>query len=224
MTKAERLLHLITLIRSYRSLTSKQLAEKCSVSERTIFRDINSLAAAGFPIYYDRGYKFLDGAFLPTLNMTEEELSALKLALEFSPIKSHPSMAQLGRSIQAKLEAAKKKPESERSIRSTGASDGESTPGNGAGAFLGICRLLTQAINQKKAVRIKRRVNGSRILETLVEPLALMQGNPKWQVLCFCQDCGRRISYDLSRIESISPTSQLFRSKPSLDEIFPLRE
>ncbi len=224
MTKAERLLHLITLIRSYRSLTSKQLAEKCSVSERTIFRDINSLAAAGFPIYYDRGYKFLDGAFLPTLNMTEEELSALKLALEFSPIRSNPSMMQLGRSIQAKLDVAKKKPESERSDRSNGAAAGELASSDGAGALLGICRFLAGAIDQRRAVRIRRRANGSHIQETLVEPLALMQGNPKWHVLCFCQDCGRRVCYDLSKIESVSPTSQLFRSKSSLDEIFPLHE
>jgi len=224
MTKAERLLYLITLIRSYRNLTSKQLAEKCGVSERTIFRDINSLAAARFPIYYDRGYKFLDGAFLPTLNMTEEELSVLKLALEFSPIKSNSSMMQLGKSIQAKLEAAKKKPESERSDRLNGTANGEPASGNGAGAFLGMCRLLAAAIDERKAVGIGLRTSGNRVVETLAEPLALIRGGPKWKVLCFSQDCGRTVSYDLSKIEHISPTSQPFKSKTSLDEIFPVRE
>jgi predicted DNA-binding transcriptional regulator YafY len=221
MSKAERLLHLITLIRSYRNLTSKQLAEKCDVSERTIFRDINSLAAAGFPIYYDRGYKFLDGAFLPTLNMTEEELSVLKLALEFSPVGSNPSVMQLGRSAQAKLEAAKKKPESERSDRipAEGAASGNETA-----AFVEICRLLAAAIDDRKAVRIRFRVNGNRPGETLAEPMALLRGNPKWKILCFCRDCGRSVSYDLSKIESVSLTTQSFRSEPSLDKMFPLRE
>jgi predicted DNA-binding transcriptional regulator YafY len=221
MTKAERLLHLITLIRSYRNLTSKQLSEKCGVSERTIFRDINSLAAAGFPIYYDRGYKFLDGAFLPTLNMTEEELSVLKLALEFSPVRSNPSMMQLGKSVQAKLEAAKKKPESERSDRTA---TGESASGNGTAAFVEICRLLAAAIDDRKAVRVRLRTNGNRPVETLAEPVALTRGNPKWKVLCFCRDCDRTVSYDLSKIESVLLTTQPFRSEPSLDEIFPLRE
>ena len=75
MAKSDRLLYLVNLIKSNHNSTAKQLAEKCGVSERTIFRYINSLATASLPIYYDHGYKFMDNAFLPTINLTDEELS-----------------------------------------------------------------------------------------------------------------------------------------------------
>jgi len=220
MTKAERLLYLINLIRSSRTLTSKQLAERCGVSERTIFRDINSLASARFPIYYDRGYKFLEGAFLPTLNMTEEELSALKFAFEFSPTKSNSSVMQLGQSIQSKLEVAKRKPESERSNKLNHTAAGESTSSNGADKFFETCRLLNRAIAQKRALKIRCKRNGNHASETLIEPLALLQGNPRWQVLCFCHECNRMASYDLAKIEDISVTTHPFQSKMDLENIF----
>jgi predicted DNA-binding transcriptional regulator YafY len=220
MTKAERLLYLINLIRSSRTLTSKQLAERCGVSERTIFRDINSLASARFPIYYDRGYKFLEGAFLPTLNMTEEELSMLKFVFEFSPTKSNSSVMQLGQSIQNKLEVARRKPESERSNRLNHIAAGELTSGNGADKFFETCRLLNRAITQKKALKIRCKKNGNHTSETVIDPLALMQGNSKWQVLCFCHECNKMASYNLANIEEISVTSHPFRSKMDLDNIF----
>jgi predicted DNA-binding transcriptional regulator YafY len=220
MTKVERLLYLINLIRSCRTLTSKQLAERCGVSERTIFRDINSLASARFPIYYDGGYKFLDGAFLPTLNMTKEELETLKFAFEFSPVKSIPSIMQLGRSIQSKLEAARRKPESERSVRLNHTTNTESNSGSGPGKLFGMYRLLNKAIAQRIAVRISYKKKGNHIVETLIEPLALLQSNPRWRVLCFCHDCRKVASYDLAKLEEISLTDQSFQSKMKLDNIF----
>jgi predicted DNA-binding transcriptional regulator YafY len=219
MTKAERLLYLINLIRSYRGMTSKQLAEKCGVSERTIFRDINSLASARFPIYYDSGYKFLEGAFLPTLNVTDEELSALKFALEFSPVKSDPSIQDLGKSIQTKLEAVQRKPELERSIRLNHAANSETASKNREEKLFKICRLLNTSMAQEKVVEMKYNKNGNRVAKLIVEPYALMQRNLKWQVLCFSHDCQGMASYDLDKIEEISLTPQSFQSETCLNDI-----
>jgi predicted DNA-binding transcriptional regulator YafY len=219
MTKAERLLYLINLIRSYRGLTSKQLAEKCGVSERTIFRDINSLASARFPIYYDSGYKFLEGAFLPTLNVTDEELSALKFALEFSPVKSDPSIQDLGKSIQTKLEAVKRKPESEKSIRINHTTTGEAAT-KGVDKLFEICKLLNTAVAQEKVVEMRYNKNGNRAVRVTIEPYALMQRNLKWQVLCFSHDCKGMASYDLNKIEEITLTPQSFQSETGLKDIF----
>jgi predicted DNA-binding transcriptional regulator YafY len=219
MTKAERLLYLINLIRSHRNLTSKDLAEECGVSERTVFRDINSLASARFPIYYDHGYKFLEGAFLPTLNLSEDELSALKFAFEFSPMKTNSTVLQLGRSILSKLEAGRRKPESERSTGLNHPTTVESTSGNGTDRFFEACKLLHTAIAQRKVVKIRYKKNGNHIADTLIEPLALLQGNLRWQVLCFCYECRKMASYDLAKVEEISLTAQSFQSKMDLENI-----
>ena len=44
MSKYDRLLHILNLLRSRRSLNARKLAEECQVTERSIYRDITSLS------------------------------------------------------------------------------------------------------------------------------------------------------------------------------------
>lgn len=37
-------------------MTSRELAKKLEVSERTIFRDMEALSVAGIPVYAERGF------------------------------------------------------------------------------------------------------------------------------------------------------------------------
>ena len=47
-----RLLELIMAIQSDRFPNARVLAERCEVSRRTIYRDLETLAAAGIPVHY----------------------------------------------------------------------------------------------------------------------------------------------------------------------------
>jgi predicted DNA-binding transcriptional regulator YafY len=224
MTKAERLLYLINLIKSHPNLSSRELAEKCEVSERTIFRDLNSLASISFPIYYDQGYKFLQGAFLPTLNLTDEELSALHFAFEFSPLKSISSLSRLVEEINTKLETSKAKPLLGNLVELNSTQETEAPSEKETSRFFTMFKTLNLAINQKKAVKIRYRGQGNHTMETLIEPYALVQRNPHWQVLCFCRDCKKVTYYDINKIEDILPTSKPFKSKLNLDKTFTIRQ
>jgi len=53
--RADRLLSLLMLIQSRGQMTAQELADELEVSERTIYRDITSLSAAGIPVYASRG-------------------------------------------------------------------------------------------------------------------------------------------------------------------------
>lgn len=53
--KLYRLLHLMNILVNDDKVTIKQLSEKLEVSRRTIFRDLETLTMAGFPIA--QGYK-----------------------------------------------------------------------------------------------------------------------------------------------------------------------
>lgn len=48
--RTERLLELLYLLRSRRRLTARQIADALHVTERTAYRDIEALGAAGVPI------------------------------------------------------------------------------------------------------------------------------------------------------------------------------
>jgi predicted DNA-binding transcriptional regulator YafY len=223
MAKSDRLLCLVNLIKSNQNFTSKKLAEKCAVSERTIFRYINSLASASLPIYNDHGYKFMDSAFLPTINLTAEELSTLQFAFEFSPVKLDPGLSTLAKSILAKLEASTKSSRvPDGYIRKGPAS--VSSPDKEAHASTSdsqemlkcavVVRHLNTGITQKKAVKVMYKNQ-----ELLIEPFALVQKNPSWIVLCILRDADQAISLDISKITSTSLTDQPSESRLSPDKL-----
>ncbi len=53
----ERLFKIVFLLMNGSCCTAKELAEQCSVSVRTIQRDLDALSLAGIPVYSNRGYR-----------------------------------------------------------------------------------------------------------------------------------------------------------------------
>lgn len=81
-TQLARLFQLIVAIQSDRFYNARQLAELCEVSRRTIFRDLDTLEAAGIPIQYRperQGYQLAKGFFLAPLHLEEKEALALSV-------------------------------------------------------------------------------------------------------------------------------------------------
>ncbi|REE88951.1 putative DNA-binding transcriptional regulator YafY [Paenibacillus taihuensis] len=53
--RADRLIMMTLLLQTEGRLTAKELAKRLEVSERTIYRDIDALSAAGIPVYAEPG-------------------------------------------------------------------------------------------------------------------------------------------------------------------------
>lgn len=106
MSKSERLFELLTLLRSKRyAVTAKQLAETMAVSERTIYRDIQSLLSSGVPICGEAGVGYLlqNGSHLPPLMFSEKEMVALELGMRMVRAWSDAELAQASHSASAKI-------------------------------------------------------------------------------------------------------------------------
>ena len=79
--KADRLITLLLLLQSARRRTAGALAQALEVSERTIYRDVDALCAAGVPVYTERGPEggivLADGYRRALTHFNEEEIRSL---------------------------------------------------------------------------------------------------------------------------------------------------
>lgn len=77
--RISRLTAILTQLQTKRLLTASELADKFSVSIRTIYRDIRALEQAGVPILTEdgKGYTLMDGYRVPPVMFTEAQANAL---------------------------------------------------------------------------------------------------------------------------------------------------
>ena len=88
--RADRLISLMLLLHARGRMTAQTLAEQLEVSERTIYRDVDALGAAGIPIYVQPGVNggiFLDEHYRISLTgLTRAEAQALFVSSKGSPL------------------------------------------------------------------------------------------------------------------------------------------
>lgn len=79
--RADRLLSILMLLKAKGRLTARELADELAVSTRTIYRDMDALSSAHFPIYADKGqnggYALLPDYELDLTGFSDRDVQAL---------------------------------------------------------------------------------------------------------------------------------------------------
>lgn len=116
MVRAKRLLALIDILTQQQTKTAQQLAIDLSVSERTIYRDLNTLREEGAQIEAlpDGGLALSAGWRLPPIMFFSDEMDALLLGARWVATHTDPSLAMRAQRAMAKLNAVLSVPQQEK--------------------------------------------------------------------------------------------------------------
>ncbi len=108
MRRADRLIDLIARLKGERLTRAEDLAVGLEVSVRTVYRDIVTLQAQGFPIEGQAGVGYLlrGPVDLPPLTFDHDQLEALALGLAYVDQVGDPALAAAARAARAKIDAA----------------------------------------------------------------------------------------------------------------------
>ncbi|MGF1753147.1 YafY family transcriptional regulator [Vibrio makurazakiensis] len=199
MSKAERLFELLTLLRSKRyAVTAAELARTMEVSERTIYRDIQSLLLSGVPIQGEAGVGYLlkEGSHLPPLMFSEKEMMALELGMRMVRAWSDQELADASHSASAKIlsvlpDQLKQQVESfpiivpDFHIQSDTAKKGQ---------------ILRHATDLKQKVMLDYIAEDGSRTQRLLQPLGQIFWGKNWTLVAWCE---LRESYRLFRLDRI---------------------
>lgn len=212
--RADRLISILMYLQSEGRLTARELAGRLEVSERTIYRDVDALSAAGVPIYTDPGNG--GGISLPPEyrikadGLTTPEVQAL--FLQAGQQADHLGIGPALRSGLLKLLNAL--PSRHRTevewIRERVYLDTDSwTPQQMSPDILGLAQ---QAVWETRAVTLIYTDRNGRSLDDRVEPYGLVAKAGIWFLVGSWQ--GRIRAFRVARIASLRLLEERFERPP----------
>jgi predicted DNA-binding transcriptional regulator YafY len=107
MRRTDRLFDIIQILRDGKLHRAQDIADRLEVSVRTIYRDMDTLAASGVPVEGERGvgYMVTEATTLPPLTLTAAELEALNLGMAIVAEAADPELKSAALSLADKLDA-----------------------------------------------------------------------------------------------------------------------
>jgi predicted DNA-binding transcriptional regulator YafY len=107
MNRIDRLAAILIQLQSRRLVKARDIADKFSISLRTVYRDVKALEEAGVPVIGEagEGYKLMEGYKLPPVMFNQEEATALLTASKLVQSKTDAGMSRHFNSALDKIRA-----------------------------------------------------------------------------------------------------------------------
>ncbi len=186
MSRAERLLDLIQILRRYRQPVSGQtLADELGISIRTLYRDIASLQAQGAAIDGEAGIGYIlrPGFMLPPLMFSDEEIEALVLGSRWVAKRGDVRLGAAAKNALAKIIAvlpAELRDDADNSSLVVG-------PGEPLSAGENELPTIRQAIRSERKINVDYADEKGRQTKRIIWPFALAYFDRVRVIAAWCE-------------------------------------
>ena len=208
--RSSRLLSILLLLQTRGRMTARALAAELEVSLRTIYRDVDSLAAAGVPLYGDRGptggYQLLDGYRTRLTGLTTDEAGSIFLAGVPGPA-AELGLGTVLATAQLKLLAALPTELRARAGRIRERFHLDAPGWFRTGEEAPHLSLVAQAVWNQRRLRVSYR-REPETTERILEPLGVVLKSGVWYLVAMRE--GEPRTYRVSRIEEAELLDERF--------------
>ena len=215
MRRADRLFHIVQLIRGRRLTTAAFLAERLEVSERTVYRDVADLQHQGVPIEGEAGvgYRLGAGFELPPLMFTQEEAKSLVASVRLAQVWLDPALAReaetaLGK-ILSVLPAAVRTAAESVAMYAPIVSTTALTP-----QTVQALQTAREAVHARRKLGFRYRDLSGKPSQRVVRPLGCFFWGKVWTLAAWCESRKDFRNFRIDRIEAIDVLEERFRDEP----------
>ncbi|MBO0475202.1 hypothetical protein IGL98_001135 [Enterococcus sp. DIV0840] len=210
MNNLSRLFYIMHYLTMHNKAKATVLAEQLEVSTRTIYRDIDTLSALGFPVYAqsgrDGGLRLLDTHHLPATFVDDEEQDQIILALQNLAATNLKSVTPLVNKLSSLF-----KKEVEQWIDIDFSTWGREDE-------VKVIGLITQAKNQKKCIHFSYTNGKGQKTTREAMPNKLIFKQNAWYLAGYC--CVRKTT----RLFKLRRMTELIISANDIDEAYLIKD
>lgn len=214
MQRAERLFQLLTLLRNRRTvMTARQMSEHLQVSERTIYRDIQSLSLSGVPVEGEAGvgYRLSHRYQMPPLMFDRHEVEALLLGARMVSSWGDADMA-----LQAKQAMQKILSVLPDHLRHSDENLPLLVPqfDEAQKYYTAHSQTIREAIRLSQRLAIAYTRADEQQSTRTIEPLGLIFWGKVWTLVAWCHLRSDYRTFRLDRIQNLEVTRENFTTSP----------
>ncbi|MCJ0765469.1 helix-turn-helix transcriptional regulator [Variovorax terrae] len=212
MRRADRLFHLVQLIRGRRLTTAAFLAGRLEVSERTIYRDVADLQHQGVPIEGEAGvgYRLGAGFDLPPMMFTQDEAKALVASVRLAEAWLDPALARAAQDALGKI-----LPLLPVDARVAAESLAIFAPAVGLGPTAQrTLQTLREAVQSRRKLFIHYRDQDDKPSERILRPLGCFYWGKVWTLAAWCEQRQDFRSFRVDRVSFVRTLDEHFRDEP----------
>lgn len=192
-------------------ITAARLAEEMDVSLRSLYRDIDSLRAAGARIEGERGYgyRLVEDYALPPQTFDRTEIEAIALGLAEVRHMGDPALAKAAASVLAKVAATLPDDREQQLFHAVS----QVYRPDARFGVLPYVDAMRRACWQEQAVTLRYADKGGAVTERTILPLAMVYTEGALTVLAWCCLRAAFRMFRLERIMALETAGTSFRPR-----------